>query len=50
MSNVFRRALDRTRRVIGAVAGAAVGVALTPVLAPALLGVVGFGAAGPVAG
>ncbi len=32
--------------VIGAVAGAA----LTPVLAPAALGIVGFSAAGPVAG
>ncbi|KAH9956243.1 hypothetical protein BC827DRAFT_1232503 [Russula dissimulans] len=31
-------------------AGAAAGVALTPVVAPILVGAVGFGAAGPVAG
>ena len=31
-------------------AGATASIFLTPVLAPAALGVVGFGAAGPVAG
>jgi hypothetical protein len=31
-------------------AGATVGIILTPLVAPAALGVVGFGAAGPVAG
>lgn len=31
-------------------ASATVGVILTPVVAPAAVGVVGFGAAGPVAG
>ncbi len=31
-------------------AGAAVGVILTPIVAPTALGVVGFGASGPVAG
>ncbi len=35
--------------VLGA-AGATAGVVLTPIVAPAALGVVGFSAAGPVAG
>ncbi len=35
--------------VLGA-AGATAGVVLTPIVGPAVLGVVGFGAAGPVAG
>ncbi|KAF9077689.1 hypothetical protein BDP27DRAFT_1311499 [Rhodocollybia butyracea] len=37
-------------KVIGAVAGAAVGIALAPVVAPAVLGIVGFGGKGVVAG
>ncbi len=41
--------LDFMPLVLGA-AGATVGVVLTPIVAPAALGVVGFGAAGPVAG
>jgi len=36
--------------VVRTVAGAVVGVTLAPVVAPALLGVVGFGPAGPIAG
>jgi hypothetical protein len=42
--------LANTRRIIGAVAGGVVTIALMPVLAPAVLGIFGFGAAGPVAG
>ena len=42
--------LADSRRIIGVVAGAAVGIALTPVLVPALLGFIGFSAIGPVAG
>jgi hypothetical protein len=42
--------LANARRVIGAIAGAAVGIALAPLLAPALLGILGFSAIGPVAG
>ena len=42
--------LADSRRIIGVVAGAVVGIALTPILAPALVGLFGFGAAGPVAG
>ena len=38
--------LDNIPMVVGAIAG----VALTPVVAPLALGLVGFGAAGPVAG
>ena len=38
-----------TGMALGAV-GAATGVALTPFVAPVMLGVVGFSAAGPVAG
>lgn len=41
--------LDFIPLAIGAVS-ATVGVLLTPVVAPAAVGVVGFGAAGPVAG
>jgi hypothetical protein len=41
--------LDFAPLVMGA-AGATVGIILTPLVAPAALGVVGFGAAGPVAG
>ena len=36
--------------VIGAIAGAAIGIVLTPLLASALLGLIGFSAIGPVAG
>ena len=42
--------LANARRIIGVVAGAAAGIALTPVLAPAFLGIFGFSAIGPVAG
>lgn len=46
----LRPTLANTRRVVYTVAGAALGIALTPVLAPAFLGIFGFSAAGPVAG
>ena len=42
--------LDNLRLVVGAAAGACVGVLLTPIVAPIALGVVGFGAAGPILG
>ena len=38
------------RRMIFAVAGAVTGVVLTPILAPVVLGLFGFSAAGVVAG
>lgn len=40
----------RRTSAFGTVVGAALGIALTPVLAPAFLGILGFGAAEPVAG
>ena len=40
----------RYRRIGLAVASAAAGALLAPVAAPAVLGMVGFGAAGPIAG
>ncbi len=46
----FSRHLGTTRRIIGTVAGAAVGIALTHVLTPALLGIFGFSIVGPVVG
>jgi hypothetical protein len=39
-----------SRRIIYAAAGAVTGVVLTPVLAPIVLGLFGFSAAGVVAG
>ncbi|KDQ60058.1 hypothetical protein JAAARDRAFT_205101 [Jaapia argillacea MUCL 33604] len=41
---------DWHRRLIRGAAGAAAGICLAPIIAPAALGIVGFGAAGPVAG
>ncbi|KAI0264189.1 hypothetical protein BC834DRAFT_970915 [Gloeopeniophorella convolvens] len=38
------------RTAIACVAGVTCGAVLTPLLAPVILGIVGFGAAGPVAG
>lgn len=38
------------RQIVCAVAGAATGVVLTPVVAPLVLGLFGFGATGVVAG
>ena len=42
--------LDNLRLVAGAAAGACAGVLLIPIAAPIALGVLGFGAAGPIAG
>ena len=42
--------LANTRRAIGGVVGVVAGIALTPVLAPPILGIFGFSAVGPVAG
>ena len=42
--------LANAPQIVGAVAGAVAAIALMPVLAPAFLGILGFGAAGPVAG
>jgi hypothetical protein len=39
--------LANTRLVVGTVAGAALGVALTPVAAPAIVGFFGFSTLGP---
>ncbi|KAH8994542.1 hypothetical protein EDB92DRAFT_1849784 [Lactarius akahatsu] len=38
------------RNLFMAAAGAVLGVVLTPIVAPVFLGIVGFGAAGPIAG
>jgi len=50
MLSLIAHTLANKRRVVYAVAGAAAGVILTPILAPAVLGIFGFSAAGPVFG
>jgi len=52
MNSVPNEAREKVsvERVATIIAGAVTGVLLAPVVAPAVVGVVGFGAAGPVAG